>query len=103
MLKVLLTIYFAFRSAFKSQSQLEAEIVSLRHQLNIALRKRSCRVQLSNFDRSFLVGISRAFPTVLESVESRAAGNGHPLAPARGSALLALEVPRSAPRTPQDR
>ena len=69
MLKVLLTIYFAFRSAFKSQSQLEAEIVSLRHQLNIALRKRSCRVQLSNFDRSFLVGISRAFPTVLESVK----------------------------------
>ncbi len=46
MLKVLLTIYFAFRSAFKSQSQLEAEIVSLRHQLNIALRKRSCRVSL---------------------------------------------------------
>ena len=69
MLKVLLTIYFAFRSAFKSQSQLEAEIVSLRHQLNIALRRRSCRVQLSNFDRSFLVGISRAFPTVLESVK----------------------------------
>ena len=69
MLKVLLTIYFAFRSAFKSQSQLEAEIVSLRHQLNIALRKRSCRVQLSNFDRSVLVGISRAFPTVLESVK----------------------------------
>jgi transposase InsO family protein len=69
MLKVLLTVCFAFRSAFKSQTQLEAEIVSLRHQLNIALRKRSGRVQLSNFDRSFLVWMSRAFPTVLESVK----------------------------------
>ena len=69
MLKILLTAYFAFRGAFKSRSRLEAENATLRHQLNIALRKRSSRVQLSNFDRSLLVWVSRVFPTVLESVK----------------------------------
>lgn len=69
MLKILLTAYFAFRGAFKSRSRLEAENATLRHQLNIALRKRSSRVQLSNLDRSLLVWVSRVFPTVLESVK----------------------------------
>jgi hypothetical protein len=69
MLKFLLTFFFVFRGTFKSRSRLEAENATLRHQLNIALRKRSSRVQLSNLDRSLLVWMSRAFPTVLESVK----------------------------------
>jgi len=69
MLEVLWTVYFALRGAFKSRSRLEAENAVLRHQLNIAQRKRSTPIRLSNFDRTFLVWLSRIFPTVLGSVQ----------------------------------
>ena len=69
MLKVLWTVYFALRGAFKSRSRLEAENAVLRHQLNIAQRKRSTPIRLSNFDRAFLVWLSQIFPTVLGSVQ----------------------------------
>ncbi len=68
MLKILYAAYFAVLDAFKSRSRLVAEIVVLRHQLNIALRKRSTPLRLSNFDRVFLVWLSRVFPTVLGNV-----------------------------------
>ena len=69
MLEVLWTVYFALRGAFKSRSRLEAENAVLRHQLNIAQRKRSTPIRLSNFYRTFLVWLSRIFPTVLGSVQ----------------------------------
>ena len=44
---------------FKSRRRLEAEILCLRHQLNIALRRRPSRLPLRGSDRALLVWMSR--------------------------------------------
>ena len=49
---------------FRSRKSLEAEVVALRHQLNVLLR-RSGRPALSRFDRLVFVGLYRFVPSVL--------------------------------------
>jgi hypothetical protein len=46
-------------SPFRSKSRLEAENVALRHQLTVLRRKMQARIQLTNGDRLFLVGLYR--------------------------------------------
>jgi hypothetical protein len=55
-------------SPFKSKSRLEAENAVLRHQLIVLRRKVSCRAQLTNNDRWFLVQMYRWFPSILTVV-----------------------------------
>jgi hypothetical protein len=50
---------------FKPRHRLEAEILFLRHQLNIALRQRPARLPLRGSDRVLLVWITRLWPSLL--------------------------------------
>ena len=50
---------------FKSRRRLEAEILFLRHQLNIALRQRPARLPLRGSDRALLVWMTRLWPSLL--------------------------------------
>ena len=59
----LLAAYIA--DLFKSRCRLEADILFLRHQLNIALRKRPARLPLRGSDRALLVWMTRLWPSLL--------------------------------------
>src|SRR6266478_1798707 len=50
---------------FKSRCRLEAENLFLRHQLNIALRRRPPRLRLRGSDRALLVWMTRLWPSLL--------------------------------------
>jgi transposase InsO family protein len=54
---------------FRSRTALEAEILILRHQLNVLRRKSPKRVALSSVDRLLLVGLYRLAPRVLEALK----------------------------------
>jgi hypothetical protein len=58
---------------FKSRSRLEAENMLLRHQLNLALRRRSPRLRVQGNDRVLLVWMIRLWPSLLDSIQSRSA------------------------------
>jgi hypothetical protein len=48
---------------------LQAEILILRHQLNVLRRKSPKRVVLGNIDRVVLIGLYRLVPMVLEALK----------------------------------
>src|SRR6516164_6685283 len=50
---------------FKSRSRLEAEIVFLRHQLDIALRRAPPRIRLRRSDRALFILMTKLWPTLL--------------------------------------
>jgi transposase InsO family protein len=50
---------------FKSRFRLEAENLFLRHQINIALRRRPPRLQLRGSDRALLIWLTRLWPNLL--------------------------------------
>jgi hypothetical protein len=50
---------------FKSRRRLEVENLFLRHQLNIALRRRLPRLRLRGTDRALLVLMTRLWPSLL--------------------------------------
>jgi transposase InsO family protein len=52
----------------KSRARLEAEILLLRHQLNLALRHAPPRVRLHGDDRAFMVWMVRLWPSLLDVV-----------------------------------
>ncbi len=54
--------------SFRSRTELEAEILVLRHQLNVLRRKLKGRPPLTIWDRLLLVGLYRLFPSVLGAV-----------------------------------
>ena len=54
---------------FKSRRRLEAEILFLRYQLNIALRQRPTRLPLRSSDRALLVWMIRLWPSLLDMVQ----------------------------------
>ena len=54
---------------FKSRSRLEAEILLLRHQLNLALRRAPKRVQLRGGDRTLMVWMVRLWPNLIGTIQ----------------------------------
>ena len=54
---------------FKSRSQLEAENLLLRHQLNVALRWAPSRLLLGGSDRALLVWMVRLWPSLLGAIQ----------------------------------
>ena len=60
-------IWFAAVGLFRSQAALQAEIILLRHQLNVLRRKSPKRLGLNNIDRLLFVGIYRLAPQVLDA------------------------------------
>ena len=64
---VLLALFVA--DLFKSRRRLEAEIMFLRHQLNIALRQRPRLLLLRGSDRSLLVWMTQLWPNLVDMVQ----------------------------------
>jgi hypothetical protein len=55
-------------SPFKTRAQLEAEIILLRHQVNVLRRRLSPKPKLTVADRFLFVWLYRLFPSVLAAV-----------------------------------
>jgi hypothetical protein len=53
---------------FRSRTVLEAEIVALRHQLNVLRRKAPNRLVFSNFDRLVFASLYRLVPGILNAL-----------------------------------
>ena len=62
-------IWCAVIGLFRSQAALQAEIVLLRHQLNVLRRSSPKRVNLSNIDRLVFAGIYSLAPKVLDALQ----------------------------------
>jgi hypothetical protein len=62
-------IWCALIGLLRPRAALEAEILVLRHQLNVLQRKSPKRVALNNIDRLVLVGLYRLAPGVLDALK----------------------------------
>jgi hypothetical protein len=62
-------ILHAVVDLFRPRAALQAEILILRHQINILRRRSPKRATLGNIDRAVLIGLYRLAPTVLEAVK----------------------------------
>jgi hypothetical protein len=58
----------ALTELFRSRARLEAEILVLRHQLNVLSRKAPKRVAFNSIDRLVFTGLYRLAPCVLDEV-----------------------------------
>jgi hypothetical protein len=59
----------AVTGLFRSRVALEAEVLVLRHQLNVLRRKCPKRVAFSNIDRLVFAGLYRLAPGVLDALK----------------------------------
>src|SRR5262245_16769156 len=80
----------------RSRALLEAEIVALRHQLNVLRRKAAKRVVFSNLDRFIFVSLYRIAPGILNTLvvvkpETLSVGTGPGFA-CSGDGSRALEL-----------
>src|SRR5450830_1539550 len=53
---------------FKSRRQLDAELLVLRHQLNVLRQRAPCRLNLRWADRALFVWLYRRFPRILDAI-----------------------------------
>jgi hypothetical protein len=81
-------IWLALIGLFRSRASLQAEILTLRHQLNVLRRKSPQRLAFTSIDRLVFAGLYRLAPGVLD----RQAGDRDPLASGRFPSVLALEI-----------
>ncbi len=77
---------------FRTRAALHAEILVLRHQLNVLRRKSPKRLAFNNLDRLVFVGLYGLAPKVRGALTMSQARNGDRLAPRRFPSLLALEI-----------
>jgi hypothetical protein len=68
MVNVLMLLWSALIGLFRSRARLEAEILVLRHQINVLRRKSSKRTAFGNFDRLVFVGLYRLAPGIVEAL-----------------------------------
>ena len=105
-------IWWAVIGLFRSRASLEAEILTLRHQLNVLRRKSPKRLTFSNLDRLIFATPLCRCAAHCERFGDRRARDGRPLASCRFSLVLALEVEvtqrqtngpaRNSPTDPRD-
>jgi transposase InsO family protein len=69
MFSILCALGMVVADLVKSRARLEAEILLLRHQLNLALRHAPPRVRLRGGDRAFMVWMVRLWPSLLDVVQ----------------------------------
>src|SRR3954447_12411178 len=62
-------IWCALIGLFRSRAALEAEILVLRHQLNVLRRKSPKRLAFGNVDRLVFAGLYRAAPGILDALK----------------------------------
>jgi putative transposase len=65
MLAIVHLLVASVANLFNSRRRLEGEVLFLRHQLNIALRRRPARFPLRRSDRALLVWMTRVWPSLL--------------------------------------
>jgi transposase InsO family protein len=68
MIRLLILFLHVLLSPFKTQAQLEAEIVLLRHQLNVLRRQAPSRPRLTAADRLLFVWLLRVFPSLRDAI-----------------------------------
>jgi hypothetical protein len=68
MIQLLRLLCGALIGLFRSNARREAEILVLRHQINVLRRKSSNRPALNNIDRLLFVLFSRLAPTTLDAL-----------------------------------
>ena len=68
MVTILRLLIGALRDCIKSRGRLEAEVIVLRHQLNILRRQLPRRVRPNAFDRALFVCLYRYFPDIANAV-----------------------------------
>jgi hypothetical protein len=68
MVDMLKLIWCLVIGRFRSRASLEAEIVALRHQLNVLRKKAPKRLVFSNFDRFVFACLYRIAPGILNSL-----------------------------------
>ena len=68
MIGFLILFLHVLTSPFKTQARLEAEIVLLRHQLNVLRQRVPSKPRLTVADRLLFVWLYRLFPSVLNAV-----------------------------------
>src|SRR6266480_5096426 len=78
---------------FKSRRQLEAEILVLRHQLNVLRQRAPRRLHLRWADRALFIWLYRRCPRILDAIYDRQARDRCALASNGLCRLLAMEVP----------
>ena len=64
---ILKLIWWAVIGLFRSRSSLEAEILTLRHQLNVLRRKSPKRLAFRNFDRLVFAALYRISPRIVNA------------------------------------
>src|SRR5258708_27974496 len=62
-------IWLALIELFRSRASLQAEILTLRHQLNVLRRKSPQRLTFSSIDRLVFAGLYRLAPCVLDALK----------------------------------
>src|SRR5476649_1822855 len=62
-------IWWAVIGRFRSRASLQAEILTLRHQLNVLRRKSPQRLTFSSIDRLVFAGLYRLAPGVLDALK----------------------------------
>src|ERR1700732_4340834 len=98
MFAFLIRLLLVARSRLKSRASLEAENIILRQQVIVLSRKAPSRVRLRNIDRLIFAWLYRSFPLILNAIipecdHRSQARDRDPMASARLSGLLALEIP----------
>src|SRR3977135_436745 len=68
MIEFLSLVTHILASQFKTRAQLEAEIILLRHQVNVLRRRLSPKPKLTVADRFLFVWLYRLFPSVLAAI-----------------------------------
>src|SRR5882762_7708783 len=68
MVDVLVLLWSALTSLFRSKVRLEAEILVLRQQINVLRRKSPKRFVFRTFDRLVFVGLYRLVPGILDAL-----------------------------------
>ena len=109
---VLKLIWWGLIGLLRSRASLEAEILVLRHQVNVLRRRSPKRLAFSNLDHLILPASMPFRRAILECFGDRRTPNGRPLASCRLSLVLALEVAvtqrqtngaaRNSPADPRD-
>ena len=61
-------VFHVVISPFKTKARLEAEIIMLRHQLNVLRRRVPAKAKLVTADRLLFVWLYRLFPSMLNAI-----------------------------------
>src|SRR6266581_7973902 len=92
MIQLLRLLCGALIGLLRSSARREAEILVLRHQINVLRRKSPNRPALSNVDRLLFVLLSQLVPYTLDALTAIRPAHSDPLASRRIPSLLALEI-----------